>query len=273
MQQNSITQMKKHIFILFLFCGQLHNYAQTSNPTYKLQFIASEDSLPLSYATVQAISHGIIQEEWFADKNGFIHIKQTEITTRPLKIQLKYPGFAVLMINPDSLTNKNIFILKKEPCMLDQIEIVSYPVPWLNEYKKKQKVVDPLKIILYKASEIMAYSRLKKGTWINRDTTPVKTKITTDYEYFPSEFIRQNIEYPTLARDFLIEETIYIVFEFSNEGYVQKLRLLKGSSPLLALEVARVISRMPRIQIKKDPYSGEYLRPAQFLLPVKFKLK
>ena len=53
-----------------------------------------------------------------------------------------------------------------------------------------------------------------------------------------------NIGYPAQARDFLMEETVYMCFEFGEKGDVNYLQVMRGTHVDLVLEVANALAWM-----------------------------
>jgi len=81
------------------------------------------------------------------------------------------------------------------------------------------------------------------------------------------EFLAQNIEYPTYARDNGIHGTVYITFVIEPNGNLSNIKVLRGIGGGCDEEAIRVISLMPAW--KPGIQRGKPVR-VQFNLPVRF---
>ena len=82
-------------------------------------------------------------------------------------------------------------------------------------------------------------------------------------------FIRDNLRYPSEARQQGIEGTVYTSFIVEVDGSISSIKSIRGISPDCDAEVRRVIGLMPNWIPGKQ--NKQYVR-VRFVLPIKFKL-
>ncbi|MFC2111539.1 energy transducer TonB [Bacteroidota bacterium] len=83
-------------------------------------------------------------------------------------------------------------------------------------------------------------------------------------------FLKQNIEYPELAREQGIQGTVYVTFVIRNDGSLSDIGILRGIGGGCDEEVIRVIKLMP----KWEPgYQRGKAVNVQFNMPMKFTLE
>lgn len=82
-------------------------------------------------------------------------------------------------------------------------------------------------------------------------------------------FIREELEYPPLAKEMDIEGVVYISFVVWKDGELRKVRVRKGVNRLLDQEALQVVEKMP--DWEPGMQEGETV-PVQVALPIRFKL-
>ncbi len=270
--------------IVYTFFGIQNLAYSQKDSVYYIKFISAEDASPISFAPVVITLQGINIDSFNADIDGVIKLGKKEKILHPdTRITMEYSGFEKAWFNKDSLilNGTKIFSLKKHLFNLEEVEIVSYMVPYIGE-KKKYKNIRTGE--LYSEDQLDAINTLKRGTWYKKDT--IKDKGTLEslnkiYYYFG-----KNLKYPELAKKLEISETIYMSFELDSSGYAKKIKLLKGSCPILAVAVANLLSKMPRVKERENyfyyvnDWNGQRqyherkrLKPLEYVLPVKFSIK
>lgn len=298
----SILKMKHVLLHLFLW-SLCSAQAMPKDTLYHVRFVSASDSSPLCFAILKAKSLGIVIASWEADLEGYIRINQNQIRRDPhALISLQYPGFAYRAFKADTLLANDtiIFAIKPQPVMLDAISITAYKVPMIEEPKQvrnrrrgrsKQPEEAPEAFPVYSTEYCLAYEALQKGLWLNKDSTARRSILAWDtlnfsykdkgtglYQMF-QRYLMNNIAYPKQARDFLMEETVYMSFEFGDKGEVNYLQVMRGKHVDLVMEVANALARMPRINLRDifsdygESYPLKRLKPARMLLPVKFILR
>ncbi|MFO8055267.1 MAG: energy transducer TonB [Bacteroidales bacterium] len=83
------------------------------------------------------------------------------------------------------------------------------------------------------------------------------------------EYLRENIEYPSMAREAGIEGTVHVTFVVEPDGSVTNVRILRGIGGGCNEEALRVVRNMPKWEPGKQ--RGRKVR-VQFNLPIRFKL-
>ncbi|MFW6226676.1 MAG: energy transducer TonB [Bacteroidota bacterium] len=83
------------------------------------------------------------------------------------------------------------------------------------------------------------------------------------------EYLQENIEYPTMARESGIEGTVYVTFVVEKDGTVTQVRILRGIGGGCDEEALRVVRNMPKWNAGKQ--RGRPVR-TQFNMPIRFKL-
>ncbi len=293
----------KHVLLHLFLWSVCYAQAMPKDTLYHVRFVSAADSSPLCFAILKARSSGVVIASWESDLDGYIRINQNQIRRDPhALISLQYPGFAYRAFKADTLpANDTItFVVKPEPVMLDAIMIIAYKVPMIEETKQaghgrhrrsKQPEETPEAFPVYSTEYCLAYEALQKGLWLSKDSTTRKSILAWDtlshykekgtsgiYQMF-QRYLTNNIAYPKQARDFLMEETVYISFEFGDKGEVSYLQLMRGKHVDLVMEVANALARMPRINLRDvfsdygESYPPKRLKPTRMLLPVKFILR
>ena len=84
------------------------------------------------------------------------------------------------------------------------------------------------------------------------------------------EFIRENIQYPKIARENEIQGKVYVKFKVSEIGEVENLEIVRGVDPVLNRAALEVLSKMPNW--KPGMQRGEKV-PVWYMIPVNFNLK
>lgn len=291
--------MKRLLLNLFLWsvaCMQ----AMPEDTLYHVRFISAADSSPLSFAILRARGSGLIIASWETDAGGYIRITKNQINSKPpVVISLHHPGFARRTFKADTLLVNDTILMAVEPqpAMLDHIRIIAYKVPLIEKETKaysrrrKQPEEAPEVFPVYSSESCLAYEALQKGLYLNKDSagrrrilawdtanTSYKDKGSGLSQMF-QRYLMHNINYPQQARDFLMEETLYICFEFGEKGEVSYLQIMKGKHVDLVLEVANALARMPRINLRDlvpdygESYPPKRFKPVRMLLPVQFTLQ
>ncbi len=83
------------------------------------------------------------------------------------------------------------------------------------------------------------------------------------------KFLRENIEYPTMARDAGIEGTVYVSFVVEPNGAITNVRVLRGIGGGCDEEALRVVRNMPNWEPGRQ--RGRPVR-VRFTLPIRFTL-
>lgn len=292
-------KMKYALLQLFLW-SLCSAQAMPKDTVYHVRFVSVADGSPLCFAILKARSQGIVIASWEADMDGYIRINKHQISRYPhADISLQYPGFAGRTFKADTLPANDtiLFGVRPQPVMLDEIRITAYKVPLIEKEepwyrRRKQPEEAPEVFPVYSAEYCLAYDALQKGVWLSKDSASrrsilawdsvnlsYKDKGTSAIYRMVQRYFMNNIAYPQQARDFLMEETVYICFEFGEKGEVSYLQVMKGKHVDLVLEVANTLARMPCINLRDmfphdgESYSPKRLKPVRMLLPVRFKLE
>lgn len=296
----SILKMKGFLLHLFLWsvcCAQ----ATPKDTLYHVRFVSAADSTPLCFAILKAKSSGVVIASWEADAAGYIRINQNQIRRDPhALISLQYPGFAHRAFKADTLTASDTILLtiKPQPVMLDAIMITAYKVPMIEKTRRarhrrhKPPEETPEAFPVYSPEYCQAYEALQKGLWLSKDSASRRSILAWDslsindkdmggsgMALMLRHYFMQAISYPRQARDFLMEETVYLCFEFGEKGEVNYLQVMRGKHVDLVLEAANALARVPRLNLKDvfsdygESYPPKRLKPVRMLLPVKFILR
>jgi len=83
-------------------------------------------------------------------------------------------------------------------------------------------------------------------------------------------YLRNNIEYPQLARESGIEGTVYVTFVVEKDGSITDVRVLRGIGGGCDKEAIRVVKEMPKWKPGKQ--RGKPVR-VQFNMPIRFTLQ
>lgn len=84
------------------------------------------------------------------------------------------------------------------------------------------------------------------------------------------KYLRDNIEYPQLARESGIEGTVYVTFVVEKDGSITDVRVLRGIGGGCDKEAIRVVKEMPKWKAGKQ--RGKPVR-VQFNMPIRFTLQ
>ena len=84
------------------------------------------------------------------------------------------------------------------------------------------------------------------------------------------DFIRNNLRYPTTARQQGIEGTVYASFVTEKDGAISSVNIVRGISQECDDEVKRVVKLFPKWKPGKQ--DGQPVR-VRFVLPIKFGLQ
>ena len=84
------------------------------------------------------------------------------------------------------------------------------------------------------------------------------------------KFIRDNVKYPSLARETGIEGTVYIQFVVEPDGRVSNVKVVRSVGGGCDEEAVRVVKAMPKW--KPGSQRGKNVR-VSFTLPIKFSLQ
>ncbi len=82
-------------------------------------------------------------------------------------------------------------------------------------------------------------------------------------------FLRDNIRYPTMAREAGIEGTVFVTFVVEPDGSITNVDVLRGIGGGCDEEAVRVVRQMPRWEPGRQ--RGQAVR-VQFNLPIRFRL-
>lgn len=83
------------------------------------------------------------------------------------------------------------------------------------------------------------------------------------------KFLKDNIVYPEIAKNYVIQGVVYVNFIIEKDGSVSNVKILRGIHSDYDAEVLRVISLMPNWS--PAMHRGRPVR-AYFYLPVRFSL-
>ncbi|MFA5196321.1 MAG: energy transducer TonB, partial [Bacteroidales bacterium] len=106
----------------------------------------------------------------------------------------------------------------------------------------------------------------------------IETPIFTVVEEMPSfpggdeariKFLKENINYPQMAKESGIQGTVYVTFVVDEKGKVTDVRVLRGIGGGCDEEAVRVVKLMPSWNAGKQ--SGKAVR-VQFNMPIRFIL-
>ncbi|MEN8119866.1 MAG: energy transducer TonB [Bacteroidota bacterium] len=84
------------------------------------------------------------------------------------------------------------------------------------------------------------------------------------------KYLGKHVNYPNIARENGLEEKIYIRFCVTKLGKVEKVRVLRGTEPILYKEALRVIKSLPKWEPGEK--NGEKVS-VWYTVPINFKLK
>lgn len=84
------------------------------------------------------------------------------------------------------------------------------------------------------------------------------------------KYLRDNIEYPQMARESGIEGTVFVTFVVEPDGSITDVRVLRGIGGGCDEEALRVVRNMPEWEPGKQ--RGKEVR-VQFNMPIRFKLQ
>ena len=84
-------------------------------------------------------------------------------------------------------------------------------------------------------------------------------------------YVKQNISYPTVAREIGVEGIVYVSFVVNESGNVESAKVMKGIGYGCDEEVIRVVGKMPRW--KKAGRNAGHPVKVRFNIPVAFKLQ
>lgn len=84
------------------------------------------------------------------------------------------------------------------------------------------------------------------------------------------KFLRDNIEYPQIARELQQQGTIYVQFVLEKNGKITNVKVVRGFSDECNAEASRVVKKMPNWSPGKQ--RGKAVR-TMFTLPIKFILQ
>ena len=84
-------------------------------------------------------------------------------------------------------------------------------------------------------------------------------------------YVKQNISYPSVAREIGVEGIVYVSFVVNESGNVESAKVMKGIGYGCDEEVIRVVSKMPRW--KKVGRNAGHPVKVRFNIPVAFKLQ
>jgi protein TonB len=84
-------------------------------------------------------------------------------------------------------------------------------------------------------------------------------------------YVRQNISYPSVAREIGVEGTVYVSFVINETGNVESAKVMKGIGYGCDEEVIRVVNKMPRWK-KVGRNAGRPVK-VRFNIPVAFRLQ
>lgn len=82
------------------------------------------------------------------------------------------------------------------------------------------------------------------------------------------QFLRENVNYPTIASEMGIQGRVYVEFVIDKSGHVTNIKLLKGVDKHLDNEALRVINLMPNWT---PGYQGGKAVNVSYRLPINFK--
>jgi hypothetical protein len=250
---------------------------------YTIQFVSADDSSFLPFVGIYI--NGMRYYE--SDMDGKIKMATSDVYFSKVKdvYHAKCPGYKTLIFSESTLLlNKTrIFALRpNSPTTLLTLEVASYGVPIidpdvrkltrkekhnLKRHPKIQEIKDTA--ICYSLEELAFYDSLVKGTWkifVNQDHSATSL---TNWGKLLSSYIR----YPERARDWYIEETIYIEFELDTNGCIKNIKLGRGKNPVLVLEVVKALLSMPCLEQNNTYGSSQKRQAEKYVLPVKFYLR
>ena len=83
------------------------------------------------------------------------------------------------------------------------------------------------------------------------------------------KFIKDNVQYPTDAKEAGIQGKVYLSFTIDSIGYVRDVKVLRGLSESIDAEAVRLINAMPKWKPAMENNKAVHVR---YNFPLEFKL-
>lgn len=296
----------KYVFLNLFLWSISYGQAMSADTLHHVRFVSAADSSPLGFTGLKAWSSGIMVASWETNADGYTGISRKEISRYAhVLITVRYPGFENLSFKADTLALNDTLTIAMKPKLqeLEEIQIVAYTVPQVEKeqpvlrygrHKAPEKTTENVSVNFprYTPRQCIAYEALQQGVWLAGDTAAwngILAWDTLNGNYTREKdaslareimhYFQANITYPDQARDFCMQEKVYVWFELDAKGSVHYIRVAKGNHIDLVLEVANALARMPRVALTfffpdvAKAGQRKPLRPLCFCLPVKFILK
>lgn len=109
------------------------------------------------------------------------------------------------------------------------------------------------------------YDAAQKPLFITKDGK------TGDYIQLFSEWLRNNIRYPIMAVENLIEGAVHVMYIIEKDGSIAEIEILNDPDPFLNREVVRVFQNAPRAVSGRKGWNSELLlyKPTRVLMEAK----
>jgi TonB family protein len=111
---------------------------------------------------------------------------------------------------------------------------------------------------------------------VSEDTEPAPFVVVEEMPMFPGgeaallEYIRENTQYPEVAKENNVQGKVIVRFCVTSKGTVDQISVLKGVDPELDEEAKRVVSTLPPFRPGRQ--DGKPV-PVWFMVPITFTLK
>lgn len=150
----------------------------------------------------------------------------------------------------------------------DQVKEEMKSQDQLSESKESISIAD-----IKGTSEGTDIAEVKKTAVVEEEEKPLivveqNPEFTGGYEAM-QKFLRDKIQYPTLAQESGIQGTVFISFVVSRTGKISNVKVLRGIGGGCDEEAVRVVNLMPNWVPGRQ--NGQAV-PVQFQIPVKFQL-
>lgn len=235
---------------------------------YILRMTDDESFLALPSVRVTVLQNGIQVKDWEGNYSGDLSFSKRLISGDfTLSISARSYTKKILKNTDLKINDTNDVRLSREILYLNSFELIQYQVPYIGSERKYYKNTKTGQ--KYTEEQLQALQVLSQGKWYRKEIKRMEGVMKMDTL---GKYLMRYLRYPKLSLDLEEQETIVMRFDVDIEGYTNNIRLITGKSPILALEVATAIARMPRLVKFYDPYDPP-LRPVIVELPVKFKLK
>jgi hypothetical protein len=172
-----------------------------------------------------------------------------------------------------------VLYLQLAPALLPAIELRRYEVPLIEPAlsgrrrwsRRPVPVAVPVDTVpLYTPRELAQYDSLKNGWYVIPDSIRETGKCSCKNFM---EYLQQNIRFTQSAIDHKEEGTIYMEFDIDSNGSIQNIVCVHGNCPAMALHVADVLARTPRIpEMERFEVAPPPRVTARYRLPVRVQV-